>query len=203
MQHDRGTIKTWKDDKGFGFIRPEIAGLDVFVHIRDFGSIGRKPRVGDTVFYQPMKDGSGRLRAADVRIEGVPRLTAPTVISRRADRREPRRNRHRGWFGRLASGLVPLTAVIIVAVFVKSGHLTLFDDLKRVLPATSTPNSTRPQVMEEEARFTCASNKHRCPEMTSCAEAVYYLQHCPGTVMDGDGDGLPCEDQWCGTARDE
>ena len=64
MQHDRGTIKTWKDDKGFGFIRPEIAGLDVFVHIRHFGSIGRKPRVGDTVFYQPMKDGSGRWRAA-------------------------------------------------------------------------------------------------------------------------------------------
>jgi hypothetical protein len=33
--------------------------------------------------------------------------------------------------------------------------------------------------------------------MTSCAEATYFLQHCPGTTMDGDNDGVPCERQWC------
>ena len=40
--------------------------------------------------------------------------------------------------------------------------------------------------------------KTRCPEMRSCEEAKFYLQNCPGTVMDGDGDGIPCEGQWCG-----
>jgi hypothetical protein len=35
--------------------------------------------------------------------------------------------------------------------------------------------------------------------MTSCAEATYFLKQCPGTRMDGDGDGEPCESQWCGT----
>ncbi|MBJ6981967.1 excalibur calcium-binding domain-containing protein [Luteimonas sp. MC1572] len=34
--------------------------------------------------------------------------------------------------------------------------------------------------------------------MTSCAEAKYFIAHCPNTKMDGDRDGIPCEEQWCG-----
>jgi len=37
----------------------------------------------------------------------------------------------------------------------------------------------------------------RCSQMTSCEEATYFLEHCPGTTMDGDHDGVPCEQQWC------
>jgi hypothetical protein len=33
--------------------------------------------------------------------------------------------------------------------------------------------------------------------MTSCEEAKYFLNHCPNTKMDGDRDGVPCEQQWC------
>jgi hypothetical protein len=34
--------------------------------------------------------------------------------------------------------------------------------------------------------------------MTSCDEAIFYLTNCPGVEIDGDGDGIPCERQWCG-----
>ncbi|MBP6719887.1 MAG: excalibur calcium-binding domain-containing protein [Rhodoferax sp.] len=34
--------------------------------------------------------------------------------------------------------------------------------------------------------------------MRSCEEAKYFLAHCPGVKMDGDGDGIPCEEQLCG-----
>ena len=37
----------------------------------------------------------------------------------------------------------------------------------------------------------------RCTQMTSCGEARYFLANCPGVQMDGDGDGIPCESQWC------
>jgi len=37
----------------------------------------------------------------------------------------------------------------------------------------------------------------RCSQMTSCAEATYFLKNCPDTTMDGDDDGIPCEQQWC------
>lgn len=38
-----------------------------------------------------------------------------------------------------------------------------------------------------------------CSQMTSCAEAKWFLRNCPGTKMDGEGkgDGVPCERQWC------
>jgi hypothetical protein len=36
-----------------------------------------------------------------------------------------------------------------------------------------------------------------CSQMTSCAEATFFLQNCPGVKMDGDNDGIPCEKQWC------
>lgn len=45
-------------------------------------------------------------------------------------------------------------------------------------------------------QFKCDGRTH-CSQMTSCAEAVYFLQHCPDTKMDGNNDGEPCEQQWC------
>ena len=44
--------------------------------------------------------------------------------------------------------------------------------------------------------FKCAGRKY-CSQMNSCAEAKYFLAHCPTVKMDGDGDGIPCEQQWC------
>lgn len=45
-------------------------------------------------------------------------------------------------------------------------------------------------------QFSCDGRQH-CSQMRSCAEATYFIQHCPNTKMDGDGDGVPCESQWC------
>lgn len=36
-----------------------------------------------------------------------------------------------------------------------------------------------------------------CSQMTSCAEAQFFLKHCPDTKMDGNRDGIPCQEQWC------
>jgi len=44
--------------------------------------------------------------------------------------------------------------------------------------------------------FTCDGRTY-CSQMTSCAEATYFISHCAGTKMDGDRDGIPCERQWC------
>ena len=47
-----------------------------------------------------------------------------------------------------------------------------------------------------EGRFKCDGRTY-CSQMTSCAEATFFLQNCPGTKMDGNNDGIPCERQWC------
>jgi hypothetical protein len=48
----------------------------------------------------------------------------------------------------------------------------------------------------EHKVFRC-DGRTRCSQMTSCDEARYFLANCPGAAMDGDRDGIPCEDQWC------
>lgn len=45
-------------------------------------------------------------------------------------------------------------------------------------------------------QFACDGRTH-CSQMSSCEEARYFIRHCPDTKMDGDGDGVPCESQWC------
>jgi hypothetical protein len=44
--------------------------------------------------------------------------------------------------------------------------------------------------------FKC-DGRTRCTQMTSCEEAKFFLKNCPNVKMDGDGDGIPCEEQWC------
>ncbi len=46
------------------------------------------------------------------------------------------------------------------------------------------------------ANFACDGRTY-CSQMTSCAEANYFLKNCPGVKMDGNNDGVPCEQQWC------
>ena len=65
-------------------------------------------------------------------------------------------------------------------------------------PATSLPSRQRPAGLADPSpsRFRCDGRQY-CSQMTSCAEATYFLEHCPGVKMDGDHDGIPCESQWC------
>jgi hypothetical protein len=44
--------------------------------------------------------------------------------------------------------------------------------------------------------FEC-ENKVYCNQMSSCEEAKFYLNNCRGVKIDGDRDGIPCEEQHC------
>jgi len=72
-----GTIRTWKDDEGFGFIRPEGGGDDAFVHITGFAGRGkgRRPIEGEVVTFEQTTDSKGRLRAENVAFAGENVLT--------------------------------------------------------------------------------------------------------------------------------
>jgi len=69
----------------------------------------------------------------------------------------------------------------------------------RHVPTTESVTETptiRQLVGTADKHFTCDGRKH-CSQMTSCEEATYFQQNCPGTKMDGDHDGIPCEQQLC------
>jgi len=195
---EKGKLKRWDGGRGFGFIQPEDGGRDVFLHISALRGAGRAPVTGDIIYYYRATDDQGRLRATEAVIEGVarnepapdsnppnrPARTAPnraraSIPSYRA------RPRH--------TGLWWLPALLLIAAFVK------FMEYPRQELAIATHPAIQATAISAPAApaFEC-QGKTRCPEMTSCAEAVFYLRHCPGTQMDGDHDGLPCEDQLCG-----
>lgn len=66
-----------------------------------------------------------------------------------------------------------------------------------------TANVKRSNAASDSQRGSGATGQYKCDgriycsQMTSCAEATYFLRSCPGVKMDGDNDGIPCEKQWC------
>lgn len=46
--------------------------------------------------------------------------------------------------------------------------------------------------VERTTQFRCDGRQY-CSQMTSRAEAEFFLKNCPNTKMDGDRDGIPCE----------
>lgn len=67
---------------------------------------------------------------------------------------------------------------------------------KKAVAATPTAPSGMPSPTTPASTFNCDGRRF-CSQMTSCAEARYFLKNCPGVKMDGNGDGVPCEQQWC------
>ena len=67
-------------------------------------------------------------------------------------------------------------------------------------PEEAMSGTQEPEAAEaprETPAFHCDGRVY-CSQMTSCEEARYFLENCPGVKMDGEGDGVPCEGQWCG-----
>ncbi|MGE7959149.1 excalibur calcium-binding domain-containing protein [Pseudomonas sp. NPDC089530] len=67
-------------------------------------------------------------------------------------------------------------------------------------PRVASTVTTAPGVVSVPIKVSApikCDGRQYCSQMTSCAEAKQFLQHCPGMRMDGDNDGIPCESQWC------
>ncbi len=67
----KGKIFDWKDDKGFGFILSEDQSEKIFFHISDVKTKERRPKQGDLVIFDVIRDNKQRLKAKNVAIEGL------------------------------------------------------------------------------------------------------------------------------------
>ena len=167
----QGRITDWKDDRGFGFITPNGEGPKVFIHISALGAGQHRPSGGELVTYELVQDEKKGHRAQNVLYVGA--------------RSAARRVEHRPF-------RFPLLLVLLVGGI--GAYAWHHFAPVRVEPLPPAETAARPKIDE---RFRC-QGKRFCSEMTSCAEATFYLKNCPGVQIDGDGDGIPCESQWCG-----
>jgi uncharacterized membrane protein YsdA (DUF1294 family)/cold shock CspA family protein len=83
----KGKLTTWKDDKGFGFIRSSDGSQDVFLHITALKETNHRPQVGDVICYQLTVDKDGRIHACNASIEGVVSKPMP-ITSYKAIKKE-------------------------------------------------------------------------------------------------------------------
>lgn len=198
MQTESGKLVRWIDDKGFGFIKPASGGNDVFIHISALRGMSRPPVIGDTIHYQTEFDANGKIRAIQASIEGVAKqmtlepmarksVGAPSVIKSSKATYVPR---PRPRYSRKGFNGLPLLLLIIAGVYVydKLSHPDSTTIDQATMQSISLP--TKPKQT-----FQCQGKVH-CSEMSSLEEAEFYLDNCPGTKMDGDHDGIPCEQQF-------
>lgn len=69
MGQNKGVLVRWVDKKGFGFIKPDQGGSDMFVHVSEFKKISHRPVVGEVIYYATTSDANGRSRAVDVHVK--------------------------------------------------------------------------------------------------------------------------------------
>ena len=62
-------------------------------------------------------------------------------------------------------------------------------------PAAKNADATAPTMVLASARR--CDGRTYCSQMSSCEEAKWFVQNCPGMKMDGNRDGVPCEKQHC------
>lgn len=181
--YQKGRLKRWNDDKGFGFIGAEHGKQDLFIHITAFQKMGRRPVVGDIITYQVHTGNDGKHRAVNAKIEGV------TQIKKSPRKKYVQQSKD----SNLASIVIITVLTMVVGSVVYKSAIT-----KNGLQEKQTSFMPFYPLEEKNTEIYSCTGKVYCSEMTSCDEAMFYLRNCPDTKMDGDGDGIPCERQWCG-----
>lgn len=214
MLMDRGVLVRWNDEKGFGFIQPEKnAAQDVFIHISVLKKMARKPIVGDSILFQTEVQNDGKRKAVIASIEGVAVVAASATTrshSHIQSRSENFNNKNKAHYHSPRKSsfntIIPLLIIVAIVIFGFKQYQE-FNEAPAIdeVPVLTNEDTQPMPMYETKARtqatatpsFQCEAGKTHCSHMSSCAEATFYIQHCPNTQMDGNGDGIPCERQWC------
>lgn len=77
-----GTIKSWNDDRGFGFIEPTQGGQEIFVHIKAFKGLRERPQAGQRLTFQVELGPQGKKRAFNVEPLQLARKASPIAQKR-------------------------------------------------------------------------------------------------------------------------
>jgi cold shock CspA family protein len=213
----QGTLVKWNEDRGFGFIRTRDSGIEIFVHVSAFPRNGRRPQIGDPLAFEIVPAADGRKQAqavtfdvplgrADFTLAPAAQKSVPNAqASAPARASTPHQARHRRRESeRESSGLsFKLLAGALLIGAIAFGYRK-FIELRAVAVDTLHGNGTAPLIAPTAPAAEASSSGYRCDgrehcsQMTSCAEATWFIQHCPNTKMDGDHDGIPCEQEFCG-----
>lgn len=184
----KGQLTRWNDDRGFGFITPENARDEIFIHISALKNMSRRPVVGDVILYQLHTGNDGKIKAVNAKIDGV-------SFSKTGSRYQNDQVKHH-W----SVQIIFIASLVAIGFFahkqftaanrLSSENYRLNDSITGIFKGVTR------KIEKTENNYAC-DGRTQCFQMTSCEEANFFITHCPNTKMDGDHDGIPCETQWC------
>lgn len=125
-----GTLIKWKDEDGFGFIRPKDGGKDVFLHISDIRDATRRPQEKDTIYYRRTVDATGKSRACDAFILGARRQRMGSGAYR---------NGRSATLSKAWQDAFPLSQLVILSVLPLIGIVHLSWVIRNPLPIVAYP----------------------------------------------------------------
>ena len=193
MRHE-GVLKKWNEEKGFGFIRPNDGSHDIFVHISSFPKDGNPPRLNERISYEVIQE-KGKTKAhflnrLDVTIVQTSR-TATTKVPRKKNEKTESKS------GSILSMLMSVIFIFGIGYFAfQQYHRYTLENTELTDVQQLTPSKLQSQNTITNSQYSC-DGRTQCSQMTSCEEAKYFINHCPNTKMDGNHDGIPCQEQHC------
>lgn len=194
----RGRLHTWNEQRGFGFIRPLDGGDDVFVHVSALPA----PRPGseEVLTFEVGTHREGRKKAVQVRRLADEEAALRIDRERSAPRLPPTQHRPRRHRRERQGGVFPaLLGLAVIAAVAWFGYDAYRHEVaQRELARQAAQSPPAGAALSTAATPYRCDGRTSCGQMTSCEEAKFFLRNCPGTTMDGDGDGIPCEQQFCG-----
>ncbi len=199
----QGKIKNWNNEKGFGFIQSNDYPQDIFCHISAVKNLpkGINPVVDDIVTIQVKSTKKG-LQAVQAVYPNANNYTAEPIQAKP----RPRNNSQTRHYQDDTSSFSFMPLIIIACLLVVGYYFyqnfwnndisetNIDTNINALSHLEQTTNGSQVETNIEQ-NFTCDGREH-CSQMNSYEEAKYFLDHCPNTKMDGDGDGIPCERQF-------
>ena len=171
------------------------------MHISALPRDGTQPVAGEKISFEMAKGKDGKLQAVKAYREAFGPQERHRKAPDKPDRPVRLVRRSQSRIGRFAWLVILLT----IAGYGYSRYTNrmpaqpvepiMSESLPQEAPGMQ-PVGTLPAPTVPAPTFSCDGRTH-CSQMTSCKEAKFFLQNCPGTKMDGDHDGVPCEQQWC------
>ena len=111
-----GTIKSWNDERGFGFIEPVQGGQEIFVHAKAFRVGNGRPQAGQYVSFEIELGPQGKKRAKEVELVRVAGVRRESRDQRDASQRDLPGPRGRAPPTRFHTSMKSLILVVVLGI---------------------------------------------------------------------------------------
>ena len=188
----RGTLVRWNQEQRVGFIAPDD-GTD---ELRIFGinllPYEHMPKEGESVVYRQWKDTLRGTKVTKAEID----LGNPITLTSPFESQDKFANDYVvSW--RVKVALVALAIAFGNLLYLFMINYDMSSEVDITPPEGLFPPGSEYYVGKQDLSdvvFSCDA-RQQCLQMTSCQEAKYFVQNCPG--FESKVGDMPCETLWC------